>query len=115
MYFLLNIQRTEVNYDNPSCENLVLYNITFISVLIGSSKVHGNNPGLKYFCIADLCQDSTYKNFSTSWYKNKYILLHNWEGNIQFEAGSIGPSAAMDNTKAENGIFPNISRPKGVQ
>ena len=31
-----------------------------------------------------------------------YILLHDWEGNIQFEAGSIGPSAARDNTEAEN-------------
>ena len=36
------------------------------------------------------------------------ILLHEWEGNIQFEGGSIGPTAGRDNTKPENCIV----RPK---
>ena len=41
-----------MNFDNPSYENLELY-ITSISVLIRSSRVHGNNR-VFYFCIAEL-------------------------------------------------------------
>ena len=39
-----------------------------------------------------------------------YITARLGGGNIQFEAGSIGPSAARANTEAENWIF-RIARP----
>ena len=42
------------------------------------------------------------------------LLLHDWEvntGNIQFEAGSIGPGAVRDNTEADQ-IFPILPYPK---
>ena len=31
----------------------------------------------------------------------KYILLHDWEGDMGFEAGSLGPSMVRDNSEAE--------------
>ena len=34
-------------------------------------------------------------------------ILHDWEGNIQLEGGSIGPTEGRDNTETENGIYPH--------